>query len=646
MTERQNVLKLGQQAAGSDMANWVNLSLCVFTFFSGVCALVSQPRELTVSQLSSCSVSIEGRGIINLEPLDNIKDDPSKRPRFYVVYQNQDDFYRLTYNYTFNPCTHFNEPDDPHQVHGFGDKCIHVALCKFNKDAKRYYYYPYGLQKSAKFSAKVLENKSDSIQVFLSFTGSGSVEMKVTNIQLKCNRSLIDPGDAVFSIQKDDERFGITAELKHLCCCPDACVNGLPTALPPESPSSGSSKLLVIVVVNVGVLFLACGVGIMCYMKGTHLQFYSKLPGVQQPATIQYHMGSIEQKMDGKLGDGARPSAYRDYEVESSKVEKKFLIPVLEDCVIHSQELELAQRLGGGVYGDTHVGHWNDTKVAVSRITINIHANQVNTEMLKFLRDEVWFLSRQRHRNIVSMMGLCVDNRLPYIISEFVNGESVKYFIQHRGTSLTWPLRIKICLQTSDGMAYLHSTKPTILHRDLRCANIFITDKSIVKVGDFGLIKLIQPFREACKADDCCCQSHHSACPMSMRWTAPEILQNPSSKECDGIITTSSDVFSFGMVMLELVTMEDPFDEVESEQQVADLIQEGAEPELPRDVEFLPQYKTLMKQCWNSNPEHRPTFKQVATRLKELIPQARNFQKVITAKFKIPKPVPSTSAVS
>ncbi|XP_060077599.1 fibroblast growth factor receptor-like [Ylistrum balloti] len=627
------------------MENWVSLQLFVLTVISGVCALVTQPKELSVNLLNSCSASIPGHGIINLAPLDNIKEDPSKRPRFYVVYKDPNDFYEVTYNYTFNPCTYFNEPEDPHQVHGFGDQCIHVSMCKFNKDTRRYYYYPYGLQKSAKFSANVQENKSDSAQFFLSFTGSGSVSMKVTSIHLMCNRSLVDPEDAVFSIQKDDERFGITAELRHLCCCPDACVNGLPSELPPESPTPDSSKLLVIVAVNAGVLLLACGVGVMCYLKRTHLQFYSKLPGVQQPAIIQYQMGSIEHKMGGKMGERARPSAYRDYELDSSKFEKKFLIPVLENCNISSQELELAQRLGGGVYGDTHVGHLNGMKVAVSRITINIHANQVDSEVLKFLQEEVWFLSRQRHRNIVSMMGLCVENKLPYIISEYVNGESVKYFIQHRGTSLTWPLRIKICLQTSDGMAYLHSTKPTILHRDLRCANIFITDKNIVKVGDFGLIKLIQPFREACQAEECCCQSHHSACPMSVRWTAPEVLQNPTSKEAEGVITTSSDVFSFGMVLLELITMEDPFDEVESEQQVSDLIQEGAEPELPVDMEILPQYKTLMQQCWNSSPEHRPTFKQVATRLKELIPQARNFQKAINTKHKVLKTVPSANVV-
>ncbi|XP_033764389.1 probable serine/threonine-protein kinase drkD [Pecten maximus] len=569
----------------------------------------------------------------------------SSSAAFYIIYKDPGDVYRITYNYTFNPCSHFNEPEDPHQVDGFGDECIHVALCKFNNDVKRYYYYPYGLQKSARFSANVLENESDSAEVYLSYTGSGSVSMKKTNIKLMCNRSLVDPEDAIFSIQKDDERLGISAELHHLCCCPNACVNGLPSELPPDSAKADISKLLVIVIVNLGVLLLASGVGVMCYVKRTHLQFYSKLPGIQQPAIIQYQLGSIEQKMDGRMSDGARPSAFRDYELDSSKAEKKFLIPVLDDCVIPSQELELAQRLGGGVYGDTHVGHLNGTRVAVSRITINIHANQVNSEVLTFLREEVWFLSRQRHRNIVSMMGLCVDNKLPYIISEFVHGESVKYFIQHRGTSLTWPLRIKICLQTSDGMAYLHSTKPTILHRDLRCANIFITDKSIVKVGDFGLIKLIQPFREACKAEDCCCQRHQSACPMSVRWTAPEVLQNPASKEAEGFITTSSDVFSFGMILLELITREDPFDEVESEQQVSDLIQEGAEPELPQDVQILPQYKTLMQQCWNSQPEHRPSFKQVATRLKELIPQARNFQKALNTKDKIQKPVTPTSVV-
>ncbi|KAJ8320985.1 hypothetical protein KUTeg_002572 [Tegillarca granosa] len=458
-----------------------------------------------------------------------------------------------------------------------------------------------------------------------------SMVTKTTNITLKCNRTLYKVEDARFDIIEDDTRLGIRAELSHICCCPNACINGIPPVNNTNlgiSLASGnmtdipaiSVKILTLIGVNVGVVVLAGIVASMCYVKRTNLQIYYKLPVIQTFSSRRTEDPSMDDLMENGLsgatpGPIPRPVAYRDYEPDSARQKKPVQLPVLDDCLITKNSITLGQRLGGGLFGDTHVGVFSGLKVAVTRITVNIHEDQITPESLKVLTDEVWFLSRQRHRNIVSMFGLCVENRLPYIISEFVEGETVKYYIQNRDDCVTWPQRMKICLQVADGMAYLHSTNPPILHRDLRCSNLFISSHDIIKVGDFGLVRLIQPFRDKCDIEDCS-QGQYSACPSSPRWTAPEVLENPTSKENESNITASSDVYSFG---------------------VAELVKQGVRPEIPNSVAIMPQYRTLMKQCWNGDPESRPSFKQIATRSKELIHQSKTFQKALFNKQRLEK---------
>ncbi|KAK3581369.1 hypothetical protein CHS0354_016213 [Potamilus streckersoni] len=336
------------------------------------------------------------------------------------------------------------------------------------------------------------------------------------------------------------------------------------------------TKVLIIVGVNIGVIMLAGIVGIMCYTKKTHLQIYHKLPGLRTvPEASIWQLASMGDLTDrgGKITSGGGDSqacAYRDYEPDLNEKARKrsIFVPLLEESVIEEKSLQLGQRLGGGIFGDTYIAEWTEMQVTVKRITLSVHENQLSTEFLKWMKDEVWLLSRQRHRNIVSILGLCLESRHPYVISEYVDGQCVKDFIKRGGGLLNWPLRVKLLSQIADGMAFLHSTKPLILHRDLRCANLFITERDIVKVGDFGLIHLTQPLRSACQEEDCCCQGKYSACPPSIAWTAPEVFEHPNSNESDGFITKAADVYSFGIVMWEIVMCEDPFDEIGTTKEV------------------------------------------------------------------------------
>ncbi|XP_062590032.1 uncharacterized protein LOC134251644 [Saccostrea cucullata] len=606
--------------------------------------------DLSIARTGPCSATVDGYGEINLEPLKRTDGLAS----FYSTFKNNGE----SYNYTYNPCQPFNEPLNPHQDDSkrFGDGCTYVTICKFTYESSRYFYYPYGVQneESPKFTGEKDINTNEP-SLLVTYTGARSMSLKRSRIYLKCNWSLHNPEDARFTIIVDDPRNGVVCLYFLFYPRPAVAVELGDGTSDSEDNKSSSSKILLILGVNLGILVLAGCVGVTCYKKRSHLQFYYKLPGVQATAgsstpTHVIAMGSNDFLQDSGSGNRGppssavmsgepRPSAYRDYEPDSSRAKsKKMNIPVLENCLISNESLQMSQRLGGGIYSDTNVGEYCGLKVAVTRITLDVHENQISQETLNWMKEEVWGLSRQRHRYIVSMLGICVENRFPYIISEFVDGQSVKYFIDNRAESLTWPQRVKISMQAADGMAYLHSSKPPILHRDLRCANIFISNRDVVKVADFGLIKLIQPLRILCDQEQCCCQGQFSGCPSSLRWTAPEVIQNPRALETDpdSPLTTKSDVYSFGMMMWELAVCEDPFGDI-TEQEVMEIVRQGTRPDSLNNgtsVEMLPQYKVLMHTCWNANPDNRPKFTQVATRLKEILSQARTYQKNVVNKKK------------
>lgn len=409
-------------------------------------------------------------------------------------------------------------------------------------------------------------------------------------------------------------------------------------------------KVLIIVGVNMGILLVAGMIGMMCYNKRTFQGPYHKVPGTRKPdepmiwqlaslrdmskggiKTANHPMNSIIERDTNEthlLSTSNSKAQKRDYEKRDTR-RKSLCFPILDNCMIPEDCLELGQRLGGSIFGDTYIGEWTGLTVAIKRITLSVHENQLNIDNMKWLQDEVRFLSRQRHRNIVSVLGFCLESKHPYIISEFIRGQCLKDFIKLSGSQLMWPHRVKILSQVADGMAYLHSTNPSILHRDLRCGNLFVTENDVIKICDFGVVKLTQPLRSACQKDDCCCQGRYSACPPSIAWTAPEVLQHPNSQETEEHITKSSDVYSFGIVMWELVMCEDPFEEMSTLQEVMDFVISGGRPEFPQYRNMMPLYSELMETCWKNKPDERPSFKQVTVHLKELMHHAKVFQKAL-----------------
>ncbi|KAJ1289350.1 hypothetical protein BS78_02G157400 [Paspalum vaginatum] len=192
--------------------------------------------------------------------------------------------------------------------------------------------------------------------------------------------------------------------------------------------------------------------------------------------------------------------------------------------------------LGRGGFGDVYVGTVDGADVAVKRLRAG--SQQGDPEFQAELR----IISRVHHRNLVSLVGYCVaDAGQRLLVYEFVPNSTLHHHLHARGgveAVLDWPIRWTIAFGAAKGLAYLHEDcHPRIIHRDIKAANILLDHDFNPKVSDFGMAKFIPG------------ENTHIATRIvgTIGYLAPEYASS-------GKLTEKSDVFSFGVVLLELIT--------------------------------------------------------------------------------------------
>lgn len=197
--------------------------------------------------------------------------------------------------------------------------------------------------------------------------------------------------------------------------------------------------------------------------------------------------------------------------------------------------------LGEGGFGRVYSGTLEDgTEVAVKLLTKD---NQNGDR--EFIA-EVEMLSRLHHRNLVKLIGICIEGRRRCLVYELVRNGSVESHLHgfDKKEPLDWEARMKIALGAARGLAYLHEdSNPRVIHRDFKASNVLLEDDFTPKVSDFGLA------REATEG------SHHISTRVmgTFGYVAPEYAMT-------GHLLVKSDVYSYGVVLLELLTGRKPVD--------------------------------------------------------------------------------------
>ncbi|CAJ2647543.1 proline-rich receptor-like protein kinase PERK13-like protein [Trifolium pratense] len=219
--------------------------------------------------------------------------------------------------------------------------------------------------------------------------------------------------------------------------------------------------------------------------------------------------------------------------------------------------------IGEGGFGRVYKASIPDGRIGAVKL-LKVGSGQGEREF----RAEVDTISRVHHRHLVSLIGYCISEQQRVLIYEFVpNGNLDQHLHESAWNVLDWPKRMKIAIGAARGLAYLHEgCNPKIIHRDIKSSNILLDNAYEAQVADFGLAKLTDA-----------AHTHVSTRVMgTFGYMAPEYATT-------GKLTDRSDVFSFGVVLLELITGRKP---VDSTQPVGEeSLVEWARPLLVRAIE-------------------------------------------------------------
>ncbi|XP_017591746.1 PREDICTED: tyrosine-protein kinase Fgr isoform X2 [Corvus brachyrhynchos] len=257
---------------------------------------------------------------------------------------------------------------------------------------------------------------------------------------------------------------------------------------------------------------------------------------------------------------------------------------------IARESITLNKKLGMGCFGDVWMGTWNGTtKVAVKTL-------KPGTMSPEAFLEEAQIMKRLRHDKLVQLYAVVSEEPI-YIVTEFMSQGSLLDFLKDGdGRYLKLPQLVDMAAQIAAGMAYIE--RMNYIHRDLRAANILVGDNLVCKIADFGLARLIEDDEYTAR----------QGAKFPIKWTAPEAA-------LFGRFTIKSDVWSFGILLTELVTKgRVPYPGMNN-REVLEQVERGYRMQCPGSC---PQsLHEVMVQCWKREPEERPTFEYLQSFLED-----------------------------
>ncbi|KAL7163335.1 hypothetical protein ACSBR2_039433 [Camellia fascicularis] len=274
--------------------------------------------------------------------------------------------------------------------------------------------------------------------------------------------------------------------------------------------------------------------------------------------------------------------------------------------------------LGRGGFGTVYKGELHDgTKIAVKRMESGV----ITEKGLDEFKSEIAVLTKVRHRHLVDLLGYCLDGNERLIVYEYMPQGTLSRFLfnwKEEGLKpLEWSKRLTIALDVARGVEYLHGlAHQSFIHRDLKPSNILLGDDMRAKVADFGLVRLA-PDGKA---------SVVTKLAGTFGYLAPEYAVT-------GRVTTKIDVFSFGVILMELITGRKALDETQPEESVhlvtwfrrmhnnKDTFHKAIDQTIELDEETLASVSTVAElagHCCGREPLQRPDMSHVVNVLSSL----------------------------
>ncbi|XP_040286969.1 tyrosine-protein kinase FRK [Bufo bufo] len=259
---------------------------------------------------------------------------------------------------------------------------------------------------------------------------------------------------------------------------------------------------------------------------------------------------------------------------------------------IDRNSLKFLKKLGQGQFGEVWEGLWNNT---ISVAIKTLKTGSMNAQ--DFLR-EAQLMKSLRHPKLIQLYAVCSLEEPVYIITELMRHGSLLIYLQNdNGATIKVPQQVDIGAQVASGMAYLESQN--FIHRDLAARNVLVGDYGIYKVADFGLARVF-------KEDDVYQAKKDTKLPL--KWTAPEAIRSNT-------FSVKSDVWAFGILLFEITTYgKTPYPGMNG-RQAFEKIEQGYR--IPKPFNCPQDLYNIMMECWNADPENRPTFETLQWRLED-----------------------------
>lgn len=260
---------------------------------------------------------------------------------------------------------------------------------------------------------------------------------------------------------------------------------------------------------------------------------------------------------------------------------------------------ENSKLIGKGSFGEIRQAKWRGTTVAVKTIRPSLSKDR---EVVKDFINEVELLVKLRHPNIVQFLGAVVTQSPLMLVTEYLPGGDLHALIQKGPVPAD--LAVTFALDMAQGMAYLHGGPSVIVHRDLKPRNLIIDEAHELKVGDFGLSKLLKV------------KNLHETYKLtgetgSYRYMAPEVFLHQE-------YNTKVDVFSFAMILYEMFEGAAPFASEDAYVAASLVAKENLRPEFGLKTHYPDGMKELITRCWTEFAVKRPDFDSIIEELQQI----------------------------